>query len=533
MREDGRPSLGAASLRVLAFLILTALAAMIVVAQQRGSGAYLAEFSATRADEAAPVVGAVMVADWIAGGLPAPAAFFSEQALRLPAPGLGAGPPLPALALGLWITGLGPLTPALLLLPAFLAALLVVSAGWATAHAAGPLPGVATGAVLMAAVPLREAAIMAGADLPLALLSLLAALAFAGALAQSRASSMVLFSLAAAAALLTAPDGAALLAVPLLGPLLGGRPGLFARRAFWLPLALIALLAGPWYLAHPTPLGLAAAPTLASVAANLGACAAALRAGLGGVFVVLAAIGALAAVAQAWRGDDAARPMAAVAALGLACLGLFALAAAPPDPGRTLVLVAPVVILSAYGAISLLRLVSSSWDTVFGLAVAVVLLVAAMPALLEPVRKSVVGMDEVAQAVVAGKRERPVVLVAADPKGEGALIAAIAQHDRAAATIVVPLARRRPDADPAAVLAEIDALGAAFLALDASTGARALPAVQAAEAAVAAHPDRFRLVGAFPRADGTGQARLYAVAGAGPAPDAAELRRRLRAPAGG
>jgi hypothetical protein len=419
-----------------------------------------------------------------------------------------------------------------LLLPAFLAALLVVSAGWAATRAAGPLPGVAVGAVLMAAVPVRAAAITVGLDLPLALASLSAALAMAGFLRTGRALFMVLFALAGAAALLIAPEGAALIGLPFLAPVLSARPRFMLRRAFWLGLLLMALLAGPWLVAFPAPPDVAAAPTLASGRANLEAAAEALGAGLGGAFVVLAAIGAVAAGVNAWRGSAAALPMATVAALAVCVLAVLALGAAPPEPGRMLVLAAPAAILSAYGAFSLLRLLSASWDTVFGLAVAMVLLLAAMPALLEPVRKGAIGMDQVAEAVVAKTLDRPVVLVAADERGAAALVAAMAQRDRARTAFVVPLAPRIASAAPAAVLAEAGALGASFLVVEATAATRALPAVQAAEAAVAAHPDRFRLVGSYPRADGAGEARLYAISGTA-APDEATLRQRLGAGGGG
>ena len=139
-------------------------------------------------------------------------------------------------------------------------------------------------------------------------------------------------------------------------------------------------------------------------------------------------------------------------------------------------------------------------------------------------------------AVPVPEQDLPVVLVAASPGGEGALIAATAQRDRARTAFVVPLARRAAGATPDALMADIAALGASFLVIEATPGARALPAVQsailAAEAAVAAHLDRFRLVGTYPRADGGGEARLYAVSGA-PRPDAATLRQRLAAGAGG
>ncbi|QRG06518.1 hypothetical protein EZH22_26905 [Xanthobacter dioxanivorans] len=521
--ETGRRSYGAIALRVLAFLVVAMLAATVIVAQQRGSGAYLAEFSVADPAEARHFVTALMLRDYAAAGLPAPSAFQAEYALHFPVVA-----PLGALSLhhfvaAGWLALLGASTPAALLLPALLAALLVVSAGWATTRSIGPLPGIAVGFVLSALVLLREAFIVVGLDLPLALLALLAALAFARWLRRGGGGDAGLFALAAVAAALIAPKGAALVLLPPLGVLLAGRLGRLGRAGFWLPLLVLAAIAAG--MALP---GVAMAPSSPD---RLAARAMTVQAVFGTLPLALAGIGALFSIWAGWRREDGAEIMAAAAALVLALLVGLGLDADGGRPGAMLPLLAPLTMLSAFGALRLLGLLVSGWTIVSGLVVAFILLLAAMPALLEPARKASIGMDDAAQAFLAREAGGPVLVVAAGPNGEAALMAAVAQRDPARRSFVVPAARL-PAGDAGALRAALDGIGASALVVETTPAARANAANRVAEALVAASPDRFRRLGTFPRADGTGQVELYAVTGGPAAPaDPAGVLRRLRAPA--
>ncbi|WP_454914877.1 glycosyltransferase family 39 protein [Xanthobacter sediminis] len=507
VRDDGSRSLGTAALHGLGFLILTALMTVLIVVQQRSAGAYTAEFSATGPDESGHVVTGLMVANYISSGLPAPLAFVADYGLHFPRVVLGLWPPFYYVLEGIWLSLLEPSTPAVLLLPAVLAALLVASAGWAAAHRFGALPGVAVGAVLMVLPALREATVVVGLDLPLALLMLWAGLAYAAFLDRQRPRDGVLFALLAAAAILTKTTGLALLALPPLCVLLTGRFGLLRRRAFWLPLLLIAVIAGPWtigtfpmvWAAGAGP-GLAAPELARAVADQLGAVLAALAAA-GGVFALL----------DARKGPPALLPVVLLLALAFAAV----LTVVPPaEPAAALPLYAPLVILAAAGGLRLVGLVTSGWTTLAGLAVALVMLLAALPALMAVVAKPALGLDAVAQSFLADAGRPPVLLVVADRNGEGALVAAVAQRDPARRSFVLPARTAlpaAPDGTPDELMAGLDGLGVGYLAI--AGGAAAGEAARDARmaAVLAAYPERFKLLARFPGAQGDGETRLFAL----------------------
>lgn len=515
-----RASYGAVALRALAFLVLVMLAAAVTVAQQRGAGAYLAELSATDAQEARHFVAGLMLKDHVAAGLPAFAGFREAWSLHYPIAPEASGLSLLHVVEAGWYGVLGTSTPAALLLPALLAALLAVSAGWAAMRAAGVLPGIAVGFVVSALPLLRQAFIGIGTALPLALCGLLAALAFARFMRRGAGVDAALFALAGGAAVMTAPEGVAVVAVPPLAVLVAGRFDRLGRPAFWIPLAILAGLAGGRML-------LTGAPTLAPTDTLL-AHAAVVRATFGTFTLALAAVGVLFAVVAGWRRQQGGDIMAATTALLLGMVGVLACAGRDVRADAMLPLLAPLVMLSAFGAIRLIGLFTSGWPAIAGLAVAFLMLLAAMPALLEPVRKGGIGMDEAAQAVLAREGGGSVIVAAADPAGEAALVAAVAQHDPARRHFVFP-ARRLPSGDAAALLRALEAMGAPALVVETTPAAQSIPGNGAIAALIAAEPGRFRRIAGFPRADGKGAAVLYAFSGGSPPPDTAATLRRIGA----
>lgn len=506
----------AMALRGLAFLALVLLVTALTVSQLGGSGAYLAEFSARDPDEARHFVAGLMVADYARAGLPSPGAFAELYRLHVPPAPDPAHLSLFHLVSGGWMLVLTPATPAVLLLPALLAALLVVCAAWATARATGPLPAVAVGAVLAVLPLLREAALVVGLELPLALLALLAALGLARILRRERG--VLAFALPAGAAVLTAPAGAALLLLPPLAALMGGRGDLL-RRPMLVALAVLGLLA----LAVNGAAGARPVPDLP----GLLAAGQTLRASLGLLLTVCAGAGFLFAIWSGWRGEPDGRAMVPVAALLPAAACALALGAGRGAPMDALVLLAPAVMLAGFGALRLIGLVTSGWTLLSGLLVALLFLLAAMPALLEPVRKRAIGMDGAAEAFLA-RDAAAVVVIAAQPPGDAAFAAAVAQRDRTGRSFVVPATA----GDAAGFAALLDETGATALAVETRPGAHPPASSAAALAALAATPERFSLIGTFPRADGQGEVSLYAVRAAPGAPQdpAAAIRRRALRP---
>ncbi|MFG1477137.1 hypothetical protein V5F53_00565 [Xanthobacter sp. V4C-4] len=531
-RVDGPRSFGTAALHGLGFLILAALVTVIVGLQQRAAGAYMAEFSATRADEAGHVVTGLMVAQYLGSDWPAPLAFLADYGLHYPRVVLGLWPPLYYVLQGIWFTLLEPSTPAVLLLPAVLAALLVASTGWVAADRLGLLPGVAVGAVLLVLPALREAILVVGLDLPLSLLILWAAFAYAAYLRSRSLRTGLLFGLLASAAILTKATGLALLLLPPMAVLVTRRFRLLRERGFWLPLLLIVILAGPWTIGT-YPLVSAAAPAaVPGPDARLLAEAGALWHQLGAVLLALAAAGGAFALADTRRAT--AEPLPLVLLLVSVCFAATLAMAPPAGPASVLPLCAPAVILAAAGGLRLIRLVTRDWTTLAGLAVALVMLLAALPALMMVATKPVIGMDAAAQTFLADASGPPVVLVFADETGEGALVAAVAQRDHRRRSYVVParVALAAPVSDPSAanspsaahedLLAGLGRLGAGYLAIEDRSGGADDALARRMEAVLAAHPERFKLLGRFPRSDGTGGTRLFALVDGGRgAPNAA------------
>ncbi|MDI4659003.1 hypothetical protein K9U41_21665, partial [Xanthobacter autotrophicus] len=500
------------ALRGLIFLIVVLLATAVIVAQQLGAGAYVAELGSTDPDEARHFVTALMVADHAAAGFPAPGAFAADYGLHAPQ-----ALPLARLTLfhvlaGGWLLLLTPTTPAALLLPAVLAAVLVVSAGWATARAAGVLPAVAVGFVLAALPLLREASLVLGLDLPLALFTLLSALAFGRHMRLGTTASATLFAAAGAVSVLVAPAGAVVLLLPPLAALMGGRLHVMRRARVLVPLA------GLGGLALGVALAAGRLPPVVTVEGPVFIWQT-LRGAFGSLLLACAVAGLVFTVIEGWRRDeDAVDPaaLAPVAALVPAFALAFGLGAGRGVALDAVVLLAPVAMLAAFGAMRLLGVLVSGWGTIRELAVALLLLLAAMPGLLQQVRKGAIGMDAAAEAFLARDAAPPVIVVAGDGRGEASLGAAVAQRDRTRRSFVVA-ASQLSAATPEELLGALDALGADALAVEArETGAA--PASRVAQATVAAFPDRFRAIGTFPRADGRGEVVLYAVVRAAPTP---------------
>lgn len=543
--RGGKGNAAARALKVLLFLILVALVLVLVALQQRALGGYGAEMSADNADEASHFISGLMIADYLRSGLSQhPLAFATDYYLHLPKVAIGHWPPLYYLAEAGLFLALPPTTPVALLLPALLAALLVVTTGWVAARALGPLQGVAVGVVLLAAPLLRQAMLVIQLDLPVAFLALLATLAYARFLRTQRVGPAALFGLIASIAILTKGTAAALALLPPLVVLLGGRFRLMLRWGFWVPLPIVLVLAGPWTVmtAKMAANGFQYEAGVDFIDLAIATYADGLSAALGGLLLLLAGVGMLLAVVRSWRGRAQADLWVALVALAVAFFVFHCLMPSGLDPRYMLPVVAPLILLAAYGATGLLGMLTTGWPTLKGLVAALVLLIGALPALMTPVEKRPIGMGAAAEAFLAGRPDNPLVLVGSDAMGEGAFISTIGQQDRARRIIVLRgtkmLARTdwnatsyRPLAkDAADLLRQLDAVGVGHVVVDTSAAAQALPHDRQLEEAIAAFPERFRLIASYPRADARGEVRLYELTGNGDrTPDMKDLAARIMA----
>ena len=222
---------------------------LVTLSLQWGSGAHSAAFGA-EPDEASHYVTGVMVHDYIARGLPGnPVTFAKDFYIHYPRVAFGLWPPLFHLSSGVWMLAFGTSRTSILFL------LVAFTTAWAfifyliSRRALGTI-GAAVGAVLLVLLPTTQkntATVML--EIPLAVMMLLAIAAYARYLERERIADALVFGVFAAAALLVKYNALALALVPPLSVILTGKHYLWRSKSFWLPVPVVLVIAGPWYVA--------------------------------------------------------------------------------------------------------------------------------------------------------------------------------------------------------------------------------------------------------------------------------------------
>jgi len=240
-------------------LVWALLLAEAVLLQWAG-GAYSSEFGESP-DEAAHFVTALMVRDYAAAGFPWPPMRFAETYYEhYPKVALGHWPPVYYLVSAAWMLLWSPSRVSVLLLQA------VIAASWATllfhvARRVAPAPlALAAGLSALVVNLTVESTREVMSDGLTAAVVLLALVLFVRFLETERLGYAVGFGLATMAGLLT--KGSALLILPaaLFAVFLSGNSRWLWRGRFWLPFAIAAAGALPWYLLAPNSLHQRALP---------------------------------------------------------------------------------------------------------------------------------------------------------------------------------------------------------------------------------------------------------------------------------
>ncbi len=226
------------------FLIILLLTLLL----QWRSGAHSTSFGA-EPDEASHYVTSVMIRDYIARGLPGnPVTFAKDFYIHYPRVAFGLWPPLFHLLSGVWMLAFGTdRTSILFLLVAFTTAWAFIF--YLISRTALGTIGAAVCAVLLVLLPVTQkstSAVML--EIPFAVMMLLAMAAYARYLERERTADALVFGLCAAMALLVKYNAVALALVPPLCVILTGRHYLWRSKNFWLPAAVVLVIAGPWYL---------------------------------------------------------------------------------------------------------------------------------------------------------------------------------------------------------------------------------------------------------------------------------------------
>ena len=396
-----------------------ALFTALVLAMQWAGGAYRADLGVT-SDEASHFVNSLMIADYLRHGLGHdPMAFALDYYRHFPRVSIGHWPPLFHLvqALAMLVFG-GSLATALGLQAVIAGTLGAVVAG-EVERRQGPWVGLAAAAVVLASPNLLYLADTVMLDNFLALLVLLATLAWDRYAATGRPRWSAAFGLCAAAAIMTKGNGLGLALLPPLHALLARRPDLLRSWRSWLAAAIVAVPTVPWYV---LTYRMAAAGfvyhwgwdyTSAATPAYL----AALPHVLGGLALAGLLVGAVVIVARVADEPRLVAPLATVLAMILFEL----VAPADIQPRYLIPALPPALIVAAFGLGRMAR-----WAGRPAATLAVLLLVADAAAIWHLPRIESLGMDQAAAGILGPGDANPLVLVGSSAPGEGALIAAFA-----------------------------------------------------------------------------------------------------------
>jgi hypothetical protein len=501
-------------------LLAAVLLAVLTLALQIASGAYHCE---TIVDESSHYVSGLMLHDYVLSGFArSPLDYVRIYHAHYPLVAIGHWPPLFYLVEAAWMLAFSPTRTAMLLLSAgvTLATALLLYAG--LARRLGPLVAAVAAGIFVAAPMVQAGTQMLMLDVPTALACLLAMLAYVRYLDRGRARDAVLFAVLAVAAMMVKGNGACLALLPPCALLIGRRFELLRRVSFWLPLPIVGVLAGPWYLLtyDRAAAGFRFAWGLDFVAiastSNLGY----LRDSLGLPIVLLAGLGLLDVVARPHRAGTIAVGAAAL----FASVWIFQTVVPASLQDRYLApALPPLLILAAHALATILerlaplRLRAPLAAGILGLAF---LLTSA-----ELVRKQHSGVLEAVEQIFAHLVPgNPAVLISADLLEEGQAIMEIALRDTDRPNLFAVRGSRllggggynARDYQPrfktaAEVMAAIDAQ-AIPLVLARGDGSCDWEHVCQVQAAAAAYPERWQLLGRVDTAD-MSPVLLYRIAG--------------------
>ncbi len=428
----GSPSSRLAAAAVFAVYLAAGLAG------QWWAGCYQAEFG-DHPDEPSHYITGLMVRDYLVSGLSKlPMEFAEDYYLHYPKVAIGYWPPFFYAIQGVWGVVFSGDRWAVMLLMAFLTALIAWSFYLAGRRLFGPWLAACGGLVLLGMPTVFHHGQRVMAENLIALLIFLATIAYGRYLDSEGWRASALFGLIALAAVLTKGTGIVLALAPPLAILISRRWRLLLSPVFWLPAVIVLVGAAPWYLLAPGADnertvrvgGMGNAP------ANRWVAAYAVYRLLGPVLAGLAAIGLAERVARLVR----RQPVEGVWIAALAVVGAFLLIPSvipviAADP-RYFIGFAVVLTLTALQGTAVLVSRAPPWSRV-PLAAGLFLAVAASFAGSHRA-KMTFGYGEVAEQLLArDDLRRSVFLVASDSRGEGVFTAEVAMRERRPGHVVL------------------------------------------------------------------------------------------------
>ncbi len=458
-------------------------------------------------DEAAHAVTGLMVRDFLTGGMRQPPMSFANRYYAdFPKVALGHYPPGYYLLSGLWLSPL-PSIKSFFVLQALLSALLGALL-YRLASKIVSLPAAMMAGLLSSAMPLAlEQIQLVMSDTLLALLCCLAAMSWSAYMKRPTCRRALGFGFIATAAILTKGSAIGLAAIPPVATVLSCRLELFKKPSWWMSALPVVILAGPWmfFSAKITAEGMSHQPLGEFFRDAISFYMRALPQSLGWPLLILSAGGSFALLILAIKSPR--RPEAS--ALLSLLIGMAAVILMVPAGlnSRYILPILPVLLTAAVLAADKLSAITPRQR---GLALVCIVVAAYAPAAGWP-KKSVHGFTAAVQRSSAPlpttQPER--WLVASDPRGEGAIIAAAAFDCPQRSPSILRVYRgskelassdwmgrdyQSPFADEAAILHHLDKLQVSRVFVDLSgPAAKRLPHEQLLHAAMQSATDPWKL----------------------------------------
>jgi hypothetical protein len=409
-------------------VLIAVLCLALAVVIQWHLGAFQAEFGW---DESSHYVSGLLVHDFLLrGDWTHPVAYLRRYYASYPLVGIGHWGPLFYAVEAVWMLLFGVSRAAMLLLPA------VIMAGVATVLYVSAAPRFGRALAAFAAFGLLAGPIAQNVTSSLlidgwiTLICLTASLVYVRYLRTRRPVFSLCFGLLAAAGLLTKGNAACLALLPPVVMLIGRDWRIMRSWSFWLPVPIVAGLAGPWYLvsySHISPgFRYAWGWDYTSVAAP--ANAAMLAGACGPLVFVMACIGFV-MTCRIPRAGSADPFMVTAAALAASVMVFQSVAPADIQDRYLLPAIPPMLLLAAFAIDRAASWLRGRRDLAIG-AAAIVLFLSILPAARDLPRKYQFGLDEAARQVWHDRLpDNPSVLVVADGGAEDAAVAELAMYD--------------------------------------------------------------------------------------------------------
>jgi len=426
--------------------------ALLVVAilLQWAGRAYSSEFSSP--DESAHLVTGLMIRDYITTGFPrAPVAFAEEYYVHYPKVAFGMWGPLLHITEGVWTLVFPTTRSGLLLLIAVIFTCTAVLLYRELVAEFGTVMALAAALGFLITPVVQRYTGMIMADGLVALMDFCAAMAFGRYLNTRQTRYSVWFGIFASLSILTKGNGMALVLLPGFAILFTRQFNILKERSFWIGVAIVACIAGPWqYYSAMALVGIAERKNGWVFAFEY---ARHILSFLGWALLPIVLLGVYDRTIAPARNRLADGKW--VSAAALVC-SVWAFHCTVPGPGaqvRYLIAVGPPMLMFLVAGIHLLArwiAVSAITPRQRGWAIAAVVITVFLTTGFSVQRKRYYGFDEVAQRLERPEYKNSVLLVSSvgeDQDGEGMFISEIAMREKRPLHIVLRASKMLSQSD--------------------------------------------------------------------------------------